>query len=185
MRVGRAITLWMGACLGSLAAQDCAPVARVLPNGTLAGALDAASCQFGDHTPYAAYRLDLPVRGQIKIELNGNTSDFSLILRDASGIRLDSGAGLRRPIEAGSYTLLVNGRTAGQTGSFTVNTLFTSEPGMLCANFPNLGRSQTVEGKLPGSGCLALDGTPYEAYTVTTDGAGTLTVTAGSGTSHP
>ena len=185
MRVGRAITLWMGVCLGSLAAQDCPPVARVLPNGTLTGALDAASCQLGDRTPYAAYRLDLPVRGQIKIELSGNTSDFSLILRDASGIRLDSGAGLLRPIEAGSYTLLVNGRAPGQTGSFTVNTSFTSEPGMLCSNFPNIGRSQTVEGKLSSSGCLAPDGTPYEAYTLTTDGAGTLTVTAGSGDFTP
>ena len=144
-----------------------------------------ASCQLGDHTPYAAYRLDLPVRGQIKIELSGNASDFSLILRDASGIRLDSGAGLRRSIEAGSYTLLVNGRTAGESGSFTVNTSFTSEPGMLCSNFTNIGRSQTLEGRLPGSGCLAPDGTPYEAYAVTTDGAGTLTVTAGSGDFTP
>ena len=112
MGVGRAITLWMGVCLGSLAAQDCPPVARVLPNGTLTGTMDAASCQLGDRTPYTAYRLDLPVRGQIKIELSGNTSDFSLTLRDASGIRLDSGTGLLRPIEAGSYTLLVNGRAS-------------------------------------------------------------------------
>ena len=149
MRVGRAITLWMGVFLGSLAAQDCPPVARVLPNGTLTGTVDAASCQLGDRTPYTAYRLDLPVRGQIKIELSGNTSDFSLTLRDASGIRLDSGTGLLRAIEAGSYTLLVNGRAPGQTGSFTVNTSFTSEPGMLCSNFPNIGRSQTVDGKLP------------------------------------
>ena len=74
----------------------------------------------------------------------------------------------------------MNGRAAGQTGSFTVNTSFTSEPGMLCSNFPNIGRSQTVDGKLPSSGCLALDGTPYEAYTLTTDGAGTLTVTVAS-----
>src|ERR1019366_2985754 len=64
----------------------------------------------------------------------------------------------------------------GQTGAYTVNTSFTSEPGMLCANFPNIGPHQTVTGHLPSSGCLALDGTPYEAYTLTTDGAGTLTV---------
>jgi hypothetical protein len=61
--------------------------------------------------------------------------------------------------------LLENGRAAGQTGSYTVDTSFTSEPGILCANFPNIGRQQTVQGKLPSSGCLALDGTPYEAYT--------------------
>jgi len=185
MRVGRAIMLWMGVCLGSLSAQDCPPVARVLPNGTLSGALDAASCQLGDRTPYAAYRLDLPVRGQIRIELSGNTSDFALTLRDASGIRLDSGTGLFRAIEAGSYTLLVNGRAPGQAGGFTVSTSFTSEPGILCSGFPAIGRSQTVDGKLPSSGCLAPDGTPYEAYTLTTDGAGTLTVTAGSGDFTP
>jgi hypothetical protein len=176
MSLGRAITLGIGACLGVLVAQDCPPIARVLPNGTLSGALDAASCQLGDRSPYTSYRLDLPVRGQIKIELSGNPGDFSLALRDTSGIRVDSGASLTRPIEAGSYTLLVNGRAAGQTGAYTVNTSFTSESGILCANFPNIGRDQTVTGQLPSSGCLALDGTPYEAYTLSTDGAGTLTV---------
>jgi hypothetical protein len=157
-------------------AQDCPAVASVLPNGTLGGTLDAASCQLGDGTPYAPYRLDLPVRGQIKLAVSGTAGGFSLTLRDAAGIRVDSGASLLRPIEAGSYTLLVNGRAAGQTGSYTVNTSFTSEPGILCSNFPNIGRHQTVQGKLPSSGCLALDGTPYEAYTLTTDGTGTLTV---------
>ena len=33
---------------------------------------------------------------------------------------------------------------------------------------------------MPASGCLAFDGTAYEAYTLTTDGAGTLTVTVSS-----
>ena len=78
MSLGRAMTLGVGVCLGALVAQDCPPVARALPNGTLAGTLDAGSCQLGDHTPYAPYRLDLPVRGQIKIQLSGNTTDFSL-----------------------------------------------------------------------------------------------------------
>src|SRR5260370_27202386 len=95
-------------------------------------------------------------------------------------MRVDSGASLLRPIEAGSYALLVNGSTAGQSGSYTVNTSFASEPGMLCSNFPAIGRHETIAGKLPHSGCLALDGTPYEAYTLTTDGAGTLTVQVSS-----
>ena len=176
MSLGRTVIVGFGVCLGSLLAQDCPPVASVLPNGTLGGTLDAASCQLGDGTPYAPYRLDLPVRGQIKLAVSGTAGGFSLTLRDAAGIRVDSGASLLRPIEAGSYTLLVNGRAAGQTGSYTVNTSFTSEPGILCSNFPNIGRHQTVQGKLPSSGCLALDGTPYEAYTLTTDGTGTLTV---------
>src|ERR1017187_6538478 len=177
MSLARVIAVGIGVCLGSLVAQDCPPVTRVLPNGTLSGSLDAASCQLGDRTPYVPYRLDLPVRGQIKIELSGNTGDLTLTLRDAAGVTVDSGAGLPRPIEAGAYTLLVNGGAPGQTGSYTVNTSFTSEPGILCANFPSIGGSQAVTGQLPGSGCLALDGTPYEAYTLTNDGAGTLTVT--------
>ncbi len=69
MSLGRAMALGIGVCLGWLGAQDCPPTMRVLPNGTVAGSLNAANCQLIDQTPYAAYRLDLPVRGQIKIEL--------------------------------------------------------------------------------------------------------------------
>ena len=64
MGLGSTLMLGFGVSLGTLVAQDCPPVARVLPNGTLAGSLDAASCQLGNRTPYAPYRLDLPVRGQ-------------------------------------------------------------------------------------------------------------------------
>ena len=193
MTLARTIAIGLGVCLGSLLAQDCPPVARILPNGTLAGGLDAAGCRLSDGTPYSPYRLDLPVRGQIKFDLSPNTGAFSISLRDASGAWVYSGiyiidaSGIRvadfypvRPIEAGSYTLLVNGTTPGQTGNYTIRTTFTSEPGILCANFPNVGPNQTLAGQLPGSGCLAPDGTPYEAYTLTTNGAGTLTVTAAS-----
>src|SRR6266568_1022388 len=100
MILGRTLILGISVFLGVISAQDCPAVASVIPNAPLTGALDSASCQFGDHTPYASYRLDLPVRGQIKIELSGNIVDFSLTLRDAKGIKVDSGASLFRPIEA-------------------------------------------------------------------------------------
>jgi hypothetical protein len=180
MTLGRAVMLGIGLYLGPLLAQDCPAVASLLPNGTLSGALDAASCQLGDHTPYAPYRLNLPVRGQIKINVSGTAGEFSLTLRDAGGVKLDTGASLARPIEAGNYTLLISGGAPGQTGGYSLTTAFTSESAILCSNFPNIGHSQTVQGKLPGSGCLALDGTPYEAYTLMTDGAGTLTATISS-----
>ncbi|MEO8597464.1 MAG: PPC domain-containing protein [Candidatus Solibacter sp.] len=161
-------------------AQECPPIDTLLPNGTHSGALTALSCRLTDLTPYIPYRLDLPVRGQLRIELAGNPADQFLTLRDSSGARLDSGASLARPIEAGAYTLLVHGRGVAQTGNFAINTAFTAEPGVLCAAFPNLGRRQTVDGQLPSSGCLAPDGTPFEAYTLTTDGAGTLSVSVES-----
>src|SRR6185369_6001927 len=100
-----AILLGVSSFLGTLLAQDCPPVATVLPNGTRAGTLDAASCQLTDRTPYIPYRLDLPVRGRIKIELMGSPSDQFLTLRDNTGVRLDSGVSLARNIEAGSYTV--------------------------------------------------------------------------------
>ena len=183
--IPRAILLGIGMFLGSLAAQDC-PACRVdCRQRNAAGSLDAASCQLTDRTPYNPYRLDLPVRGQIKLELAGNPGDQFLTLRDASGTRLDSGTSLLRPIEAGNYTCWCTARGVGQTGNFAINSSFTAEPGILCANFPNIGRRQTMDGRLPGSGCTSLDGTPYEAYTLTTDGAGTLSVTVESADFKP
>ncbi|HEY1493570.1 MAG TPA: pre-peptidase C-terminal domain-containing protein [Candidatus Solibacter sp.] len=185
MRPGSIVMLAIGVCLVPLHAQDCATVARILPVGTRSGTLADGQCQLLDGTPYLPFRLDLPVRGQIKIGLTGSSSDsglnqFGLILRDAAGHRIDSGAAIARLIEAGSYSLVLNGAKPGQTGDYTITTAFTAEPGMLCDNFPNLGRRQVTLGRLPSSGCLALDGTPYEAYTLTTDGSGTLTVTVES-----
>uniref|UniRef100_Q01V58 Peptidase domain protein n=1 Tax=Solibacter usitatus (strain Ellin6076) TaxID=234267 RepID=Q01V58_SOLUE len=184
MRPGSIVMLGIGVCLVPLHAQDCAAVARILPAGTVSGTLADGQCQLSDGTPYLPFRLDLPVRGKIKIALTGSSSgspsDLGLILRDAAGTRIDSGTAIARPIEAGSYTVLLNGSKPGQTGDYNITTAFTAESGMLCGNFPNLGRRQVARGMLPGSNCQAPDGTPYEAYTLTTDGAGTLTVTVDS-----
>ena len=177
MRLGCFVIAGISVFLGQLHAQDCAAVARVLPAGTLSGTLDDASCRLLDGTLYTPYRMDLPVRGQIKLALSGNATDLLLTLRDANGGRIDSAAAISRPIEAGSYTVLVN---SGKAGDYSVTTTFSAEPGILCANFPNLSRHQAVNGRLPSSGCLAPDGSPYEAYTLTTDGAGTLTITVDS-----
>jgi hypothetical protein len=178
MRLGA--TIWLLAVCACLRAQDCPAISPLLPNGTLTGALDTSNCHLTDGSSYMPYRLDLPVRGQIKIELGGIKSNLSLILRDGYGAKMDSGAAIRRPIEAGSYTLLVNGQTAADLGVYTIATSFKPEPGMLCSGFPNIGRRQTVNGILGGTGCTAPDGSLYEAYTLTTDGSGTLNVTIAS-----
>src|SRR6185295_3106215 len=73
-----------------------------------------------------------------------------------------------------------NGRTPGQAGGYQITTSFTAEPTTLCANFANVGTRQTLNGLLGSYECLAPDGTPYDAYTLITTGAGTLTVTAAS-----
>jgi hypothetical protein len=160
--------------LSSLYGQTCAP-ARIQSNGSVTGRLDDSSCRLTDASVYAAYRLDLPARGQLRIDLSTG-SDLLLILRDSSGMKLESGVSIRRAIEAGSYTLLVNGRMAGQVGDFSVQARFTIEPGIICTGFPSLGLNQSAEGVLGASGCTLPDGTLYEGYTLTTLGAGTLTV---------
>ena len=106
--------------------------------------------------------------------------DFLLILRDGSGMKVESGRAIRRAIEAGSYTLLVNGRTAGQVGDFSVQTRFTMESGLICARWVSLGLNQAADGVLGASGCTLPDGTLYEGYLLTTFGAGMLTVTVSS-----
>jgi hypothetical protein len=161
-----------------LAAQLC-PEARILPAGLVTGSLDDSSCWLSDFTVYAAYRLDLPVRGNFQADL-ASGSDFVLILRNGAGQMLYSGRGIHQPLEAGSYTLLVDGSTPGQVGGYSVQTAFTPERGMWCGAFPSLGLNQTAAGRLGASGCALPDGTLYEAHTLHTFGSGTLTVSVNS-----
>ena len=175
MRLGFALVLGLSPAF----AQVCVP-ARVLPGSAISGALDSSSCRLSDGSAYASYRLDLPVRGQIQVSLPG--SGASLILRDATGVGIASGSSILRAVEAGSYTLLVNGPApaAGSSTAYSVQTAFTAEPHMLCTAFPSAGLSQAISGTLGASGCTMPDGSPYEAYLVNTFGAGTLTVSVSS-----
>jgi len=158
--------------------QMCAP-GRALPDGVITGKLDDSSCQLSDSTAYASYRLDLPKRGKLDIALT-TTQDFVLLLRDGTGALTATGTGIHRTVEAGPYTLLVDARIPGQVGDYSVQTSFTAEPGTRCIAFPTIGLAETVSGKLGGSGCAMPDGTAYEAYSLNTFGAGTLTVTVTS-----
>jgi len=167
--------------LGTLGigAQTCPPV-RILPVDTVSGSLDGSSCLLSDGTAYQAYRMVLPGRGQIQINLGNITNNLYLILRDSTGAQIASGLTIQQPLEAGRYTLLVNGQTPGQVGGYTVQTTFTPEPGMWCAGFDSIGLNDTIDGSLGMSGCALPSGTAYEAYALTTFGSGTLTVSVTS-----
>ena len=93
MRLG-VVTLPLLLVSVCLHAQDCPAIASVLPNATLSGTLDATNCRLTDGSAYMPYRLDLPVRGQIKIDLGGGQSNLAFILRDGSGVKIDAGASL-------------------------------------------------------------------------------------------
>jgi len=157
-------------------AQNCAPAGALAPGGTVTSALDGNSCRLPDGTPYATYSLVLPARGQVAIDMPGG-SGLSLRLRDARGSLLASASAITRNVERGSYQVMVVANSAGQTGSFSLRTAFTAEPGTMCRDFPTIGLNQTAAGVLGATGCLAPDGTPFNAYTLRTFGYGTLSVT--------
>jgi hypothetical protein len=174
----RWVLIWVIGVLPAFA-QTCAPT-RLLPGGAFyAGTLDDSSCRLPDATAYAVYRLDLPVRGQLALDLT-TSNDFILILRDSTGAKVDTGLSIHRPIEAGSYSVLVDARVPGQVGTYLLKPAFTAEPEMLCAAFPSLGLNQMAAGALGSSGCTLPAGTAYEGYWVNTYGAGSLTVTVAS-----
>jgi hypothetical protein len=180
--MSRWVVLWVIGLLPAFG-QTCAPT-RLLPVANVSGTLDNASCQLPDATAYTAYRLDLPVRGQIALDL-ATPNDFILILRDSTGAKVDTGLSIHRPVESGSYTVLVDARIPGQAGAYTLKSAFTAEPAMLCTVFPSLGLSQTVAGALGSSGCTLPSGTAYEAYWLSTYGAGTLNLTVTSADFSP
>src|SRR5579862_9435583 len=127
---------WSAAC-----AQTCVPT-RILPAGTVSGTLDSTSCALSDGSLYAPWRLDLPQRGRISMDLSA-AAGASLILRDSTGARLASGASIYQPLEAGSYTLLVD---SAAPGDWSLQTAFSPEPGMICVAFPSAGLNQTAAG---------------------------------------
>lgn len=180
MRLSLALLLATGALLAPLAAQECPAVARLAPAGSVSGTLAPGGCALTGGSLYSAYRLDLPVRGRIAIDLGGTAANLQLILRGDSGAALDSGGAIHRAIEAGSYRLLVAGQTPRDAGAFTLTTAFTAEPSMLCADYPAMGLRQTISNTLGSYGCTAPDGTPYDAWSLTTYGSGTLTATIAS-----
>jgi hypothetical protein len=157
--------------------QTCAPPLTLRPTDSVSGTLDETNCRLTDSTSYAEYALVLPVRGQI--QLGGASSDFTfgLILRDNGNHQIAAGSSISQPVERGSYRVLVNAGAAGQSGAFTLTSSFTPQAAIICRGFAAIGLNQTVTGRLTSHSCLLPDATPYDGYTLTSFGAGTLNVT--------
>src|SRR5262249_46385798 len=123
MRSG-ALLVVLGISTACLHAQDCPATARLWPAATISASLDGTNYVLNGGAAYAGYRLDLPVRGQIQLDLTTDAG-FTMILRDASGARVDGGGSIHRSLEAGSYTVLVSASMAGQGGAYSLKSNFT------------------------------------------------------------
>src|SRR5947209_19915248 len=95
----RRLLLIIAIVAGRALAQSCAPV-PMLPTATASGTLNAASCTLSDGTPYDGYRVVLPVRGKLQLAITGVASAS---LQDSTGAQIATG-----PVEAGTYTVIVN-----------------------------------------------------------------------------
>src|SRR5262249_5368196 len=159
---------------GRMLAQDCPAIGRIQPGSFASGTLDSASCRLSDGSAYYPYRLDLPVRGQIRLEFNA-PGKLMLTLHDSCGAHVCSRTTTPRPIEGGSYPLLVNAASKDEAGSYQITASFTAEPSIPCTGFPSIGTTDSVQANLGSFGCRAPDGSPYDAYSLATAGGGQLT----------
>lgn len=164
---------------GLVFAQYCASSETLAPNGSIAAKLDGARCQLLDGSPYAGYRLTLPVRGRLQLEATATDGEVALSLLDAVGVKMARGASIERALEAGTYRVTVSARPA-QAPAFTLRSTFVAEAGLFCGAFAALGVNQKAAGKLGAGGCLTPDGSPYDAYSIHAFGAGQLEIAAAS-----
>jgi len=142
------------------------------PAGKLSASLDANNCSLADGTWFADYRIVFPVRGI----WTADTSSFTLILRDQSGSKLESGSSIRHNVERGTYHLIVNGTSPNEGGAFDLTSAFTPAAGVLCYDFPLLATSVPTSGTLGPQNCMLPDGSAFGGYQATLFGAGTLDV---------
>ena len=155
-----------------LRGQPCGPAARLQPLDIVEGALTDADCRLTNGAAYAEYSVTLPVRGQIEL----HAAPFAALLRDSHGRRIGAGLSVRASAEAGTYTVVIHGANAGDSGPFTLRSSFVPEPGLLCRAFPFIGLKDSASAWLSAASCRLPDGAAYDAYQVRTFGTGTLTI---------
>jgi hypothetical protein len=160
----------------ALHAQTCVAVGRLAPNDSVTGSIDENSCRLGDGAAYAAYSMVLPVRGQLQLDAQSDAFGAAVILRDAAGHALASGASIRTAAEAGSYTIVIHTANNTDTGAFQVRSGFSPEADTYCRAAAPLGLNQSVQGRLAAGNCRTPDGTAYDMYELVTLGSGTLDI---------
>src|SRR5258708_4112644 len=158
----------------------CVPVSTLRPVDFLSGLLTDSDCRLSDGSVRAEYVLTLPTFGQLQLTAASTDFDVTLFLRDAAGRRIESGATIQRTVERGEYTVVGNALKPGQTGKFSLSSMFQPEPNTLCRDITRIGPGQTISGQLLDSSCRLFNNAPYDGYRVTLFGAGTLDVALSS-----
>jgi hypothetical protein len=165
---------------GIAQAQVCAPVGAVRPNAQVTATLDVTNCNLADGSLFADYLIDFPSRGawSAAVTPSDGATVFTVILRDQSGARIDSGATIQHNVEKGTYHVLVNAPSTG--GGYTLNSTFSGTPNILCRHFAMMGATRTVNGSLAPGSCTLPDGSLFDGYQITLFGTGTVDIAINS-----
>ena len=158
--------------------QVCAPTGTVRPSSQITASLDGTNCALADGTWFADYVIDFPSRGTWSASVtpaDGATA-FTVVLRDQSGSRIDSGTTIQRNVERGTYHVLVNAPAANSGGGFTLSSTFSGAPNILCRHFAMMGTLRTVNGSLGAGSCTLPDGSIFDGYQITLFGTGTADI---------
>ncbi|MDQ6678618.1 MAG: hypothetical protein M3Z09_15140, partial [Acidobacteriota bacterium] len=123
--------VWILLTAAPLLAQNCVPPFTLNPNDSQTAELAPTNCLLSDGTAFVTYRVIFPVRGALQLKAKGTGFEPSLILRDEDGRKVDAGASIQHPVEAGTYYAVVNG-LPNATGPFTLTSTFVPEANILC-----------------------------------------------------
>ena len=181
----KVLTLFV--CLGavSLFGQTCATFRTIAPSAIVQGRLDESQCLLSDGSFEESYRLTIPRRGVLHVEIVSATPDFVGFLRDSSGFRIAGGAIFDQPVESGLYTIVANSAKPGDIDSYTLTTTFRPDSADICRYTPliaagSIDNPNSVPYQLTDSSCRLPDGTRAESYRITAFGSGTLNLTVTS-----
>lgn len=181
----KVLTLFL--CLGavSLFGQTCATFRTIAPSATVQGRLDESQCLLSDGSIEESYRITVPRRGVLRLEIVSATPGFVVYLRDSSGFRIASGAKFEQHLESGLYTIVANSAKPGDIDDYKLTTDFLPDAEDICHYTPlieagSFENPNAVAYQLNESSCSLPDGTRAESYRVTVFGSGTLNLTVTS-----
>ncbi len=165
--------------------QSCALPEILRPTDTIQAVLTDLKCRMTDGTPYVQYAVTFPTEGEVEIAVEAKDPDLKLLLRNTAGRKLDMGKTVRRRVERGVYTVLVQAPKPEDGVPFTLRSAFTSEPNTLCRVFPPVGPYLTLTGQLNAASCRMLDNSAFDGYSLEVLGPGTIEIALESGDFDP
>jgi hypothetical protein len=155
------LSVELGAEQGSGVPGDACGDAAALGAGSVDGDTFQAKDDFSPRcaapgTPDVVYRVDLPRRSRLHVDVETQESELVVALQRACGdgqTELACGPALDQVLAPGTYFLIVDGQKPGAMGRFTLDTRIEDVTALeaACKTAPLVGPGQTVRGDTTGA----------------------------------